>query len=100
MISYFLFGLSGLSFIFVVLSLIFIFKMKCLEDKRLKNSVSCLLIGLAFLGIFLFVKTLEVGLRLFNNMEIGFYSRIFEIICLSLMVVFFLVGMLVMKEVK
>ena len=100
MIDYILFILMTLCFVFVSLSVYFIFMMKEFEDKRLKNSINLLLLGLSSLGVFLLVKSLEYGLNLFFSDNITYYANLFELIGISLMVMFFLVGMILMREVK
>lgn len=100
MIDYFLFGLTSLSFIFVSLSIIFMWKEKEFEDKRVLGGLTCLLAGMVFLAVFLLSKALYYGFDLFNIIKINiFYFNIVELVTISLMVIFFLVGMILMREV-
>ena len=97
MIDIVLFILISLSFVFVTLSIVFIFREREFEDKRLRGSVNTLLIGMLFLAIFLLAKTVEYLLGFFE-IDISYYSSLFELVCISLMVVCFLVSMILMRE--
>ena len=99
MIDYIIFGLVGFSFIFVLLSSIFICKEKEFEDKRLKKTINSLLAGIVFLEVFLLSKSIEYGLKIFSSININYYTGIIEIVSLSLMAIFFLVGMILMKDI-
>lgn len=100
MIDYILFGLTGFSFLFITLSILFIWKEKEFEEDRLKKSLNSLLLGIVFLDIFLLVKTLNYGLELFTKLSVNLYVPYVELISISFMVIFFLVGMMVMSEVS
>lgn len=100
MIDNILFGLISLSAVLMIFSVYFIFKMKEFEDKRLKNGVSALWVGLIFLTLFLLVKSTEYALRLFDNIDISFYASIAELAGISLTVIFFLVGMILLRDIK
>ncbi len=100
MIDYILFGLTSLSFIFTFLSVFFIWKEKEFEEDRLKKSLNSLLAGICFLSIFLLAKAVGYGLDLFTKTNINNYIPFVELISISLMVIFFLVGMMVMSEVS
>ncbi len=99
MIDYILFAGISLSFAFVILSVIFMWREKEFEDKRLKGSVNVLLLGLVFLAIFLLSKSVEYGMKLFGGSDISYYATVIEIVCISLMIIFFLVGMILMREI-
>lgn len=98
MIDYIIFGLVFSSFIFVALSMLFVIKEVEFEDKRLKSGMGSLVMGLVFLAVFLLSKSLEYFVGFFGT-DITFVVAIIELVCLSFMALFFLVGMVVMREI-
>lgn len=98
MIDYILFAMISLSFILIVLSAVFFYRERILEDKRLKGGMNCLFVGLVFFGIFLLYKSLSYGLLIYDNAAIP-YGFVIEIASVTLMMLFFLVGMIIFREV-
>ncbi len=98
MINYVLFGITSLSFILIFFSAVFFYREKDLEDKRLKGGVNCLFTGLIFFALFLLYKSMSYGLIIFDEISIP-YGYIIEIVTVTFMILFFLVGMIVLREI-
>lgn len=110
MIDYFIFGLSIIAFVFVVLSLFFIVKEKRFENKKLKSGINAIVLGLFFLMLFIATNLMNYADKIFHEEIIGFLPsidiyidyliQIANLAFIPLIAIFFLVAMVIFRKLK
>lgn len=76
MINYVLLTLSGISFILILIAIIYNIKIRQFEDERLHNSINILIFGLFFLLFYLGIKVLNFLDKSFPELLIKISSNI------------------------
>ena len=102
--EYVIFGFYVLSFVFILLGILFLKKLKDYENKRLEDGYNALLFGLFCFLLFLLVKVLfYVNILFIESSSLGQYFNLLNSIALlifiPLMSVCFLVALLLFVDV-
>ena len=102
--QYILFGLYVLSFVFVLLGIIFLKRLKDYENNRLEDGYNALLFGLFCFLLFLLVKVLIYVNRLFlESVSLGQYFNLLNslgfLVFIPLMSVCFVVALILFTDI-
>jgi hypothetical protein len=99
--EYILTGINVLSFVFIVLSVLVMIKIKKFEDLRLGNGFKVLILGFFFLGLFLLINVIRYLNTIFQFVQENYLSYLFnieELILIPLFAICFLAAIILFKE--
>jgi hypothetical protein len=99
--DYILTGINVLSFVFIVLSILVMVKIKKFEDLKLGNGFKGLILGFFFLGLFLLILVIKYLNTIFEFIQENYISYLFsisELVLIPLFAICFLVAIYLFKE--
>lgn len=107
-LSYVIFGLSILGFIFVLLNIIFIAKEKRFENEKLEQGLNTIIFGLFFLMLLITINVLKYGDEIFHKyfikvlpavtIYINYLIQITNLIFIPLIAICFLIAMVFFRK--
>jgi len=99
--NYILTGINVLSFVFIILSILVMAKIRRIEDLRLGNGYKVLILGFFFLGLFLLINVIRYLDTIFRFLQDVYLNDLFnigELILIPLFAICFLAAILLFKE--